>query len=690
MVDASPGNCLSLTSETTLAATKTEAILTCLQASATSVIIASAAFLCLSPSVLHAQPVVELTNPPVIGRPLEIPNDPVVQQPKDLSVAISMAYRDGELWNPVSTSFDHVRLRSYLSPMATALTLVGPTIVARPGDALRIDLSNEFPTNDPSCQIHRDNINIPHCFNSSNLHLHGLWVSPTGNSDNVFLTIRPGTRFEYEYNIPSGHPAGTFWYHPHLHGSTAIQVSSGLGGALILRGDRMPEPGKSGDLDVLLQPTAEHPFPERIMLLQQLAYACRAESGRIKTNPANDDDGEWVCGEDEVGKLERYLGPVPPNQFGGGVWNKSGRHTSINGLVHPTLLGAKAGQFERWRLIHAGVRDTVNLIIRKKESGVGSTNGLSTAEADEFVRDNCTGDPVPLYQVAADGLTMGKIRIASNAVFQPGYRWDVLVAFPEAGEYCLIDTADPTGGGMDTSNPHTARLIGTAVVDAGKDIDQNITDRLTDVLVEATRSNISEAVANDVIADLTDGLKLTAFAPHADLQNTEIDGTQEVVYSIDVTSNPVRYEIDGEVFSPDRIRRVPLGAVEDWILLSSWEGHPHHIHVNPFQIVEVLDPSGKDVSAAGSVDDFTGEVDSQFSGMKGVWKDTIWVKNPKKSPDTAYTIRVRTQYNRFIGRFVFHCHILDHEDQGMMQIVDIVLPDELNSNLPGSDNHGHH
>jgi len=44
-------------------------------------------------------------------------------------------------------------------------------------------------------------------------------------------------------------------------------------------------------------------------------------------------------------------------------------------------------------------------------------------------------------------------------------------------------------------------------------------------------------------------------------------------------------------------------------------------------------------------------------------------------PETdTYTIKVRTRYQRYIGAFVLHCHILDHEDQGMMQNVAVVLP----------------
>ena len=55
--------------------------------------------------------------------------------------------------------------------------------------------------------------------------------------------IKPGETRQYEYRIRDDHPAGTYWYHPHLHGSTAMQVGSGMAGALIIEGpiDEVPE-----------------------------------------------------------------------------------------------------------------------------------------------------------------------------------------------------------------------------------------------------------------------------------------------------------------------------------------------------------------------------------------------------------------------------------------------------------------
>lgn len=80
--------------------------------------------------------------------------------------------------------------------------------VSRPDRAH--DLHNELPP-DPTCSTRGGSANTPHCFNGTNLHSHGLWVNPNGNSDNVLVSIDPGVTFQYEYNIPPDHPAGTFW-----------------------------------------------------------------------------------------------------------------------------------------------------------------------------------------------------------------------------------------------------------------------------------------------------------------------------------------------------------------------------------------------------------------------------------------------------------------------------------------------
>ncbi|MEO1391138.1 MAG: multicopper oxidase family protein [Cyanobacteria bacterium J06634_6] len=92
----------------------------------------------------------------------------------------------------------------------------GPIIEARPGDTVRLTLTNELDS-------------------STNLHFHGLHISP--DIDNVFREVTAGGSYTYEFQIPDNHPAVTGWYHPHYHGLVAQQVFGGLAGPIIIRGD---------------------------------------------------------------------------------------------------------------------------------------------------------------------------------------------------------------------------------------------------------------------------------------------------------------------------------------------------------------------------------------------------------------------------------------------------------------------
>jgi len=81
---------------------------------------------------------------------------------------------------------------------------------------------------------------LPHHFNTTNFHFHGSHVSPGGLADNIFRSMEPGQSYDIEINIPADHTRGTYWYHPHHHGSADIQISSGMAGTLIIEGEPLP------------------------------------------------------------------------------------------------------------------------------------------------------------------------------------------------------------------------------------------------------------------------------------------------------------------------------------------------------------------------------------------------------------------------------------------------------------------
>jgi suppressor of ftsI len=192
--------------------------------------------------------------------------------------------RNGLLNVPLTASLGKVRIDHRL---VTALSydgsFPGPTLVICAGDHLTVHFKNDLTE-------------------PTNLHTHGFHVSPEGNHDNVFLKIDPGKSFTYEYDIPQDMPAGSYWYHPHLHMFVEPQIFAGLAGAIV----------QEGGLDKL--PWLRH-VPQRWIVLQNPEI----EHGKIVP-----------VGEASETKAKLY----------------------VNGVLDPTAK-IRPGELQRWRIFNA-------------------------------------------------------------------------------------------------------------------------------------------------------------------------------------------------------------------------------------------------------------------------------------------------------------------------------------------------
>jgi suppressor of ftsI len=159
----------------------------------------------------------------------------------------------------------------------------GPTLVICAGDTLKVHLVNDM--SEPT-----------------NLHTHGFHVSPEANHDNVFVRIEPHQSFDYEYNIPRDMPAGSYWYHPHLHPNVEPQIFAGLAGAIV----------QEGGLDDV--PALRH-IPQRWIVIQNT--------------------------EVRAGKV------VPVDQS-----SEAGAKLYVNGTIDPTAK-IRPGQLQRWCIFNA-------------------------------------------------------------------------------------------------------------------------------------------------------------------------------------------------------------------------------------------------------------------------------------------------------------------------------------------------
>jgi len=244
--------------------------------------------------------------------------------------------------------------------------------------------------------------------------------------------------------------------------------------------------------------------------------------------------------------------------------------------------------------------------------------------------------------------------------FQPGYRSDTLMVFPKPGIYCVLDDAAPATAVINPQgrNAKDRRLLGLVQV-TGAPISANPKDYLVQQLLQANE-DLPTAVKDELRQ-----LRIPEYAPMRSIPPDEVTGHQSLLFSIDTEGGPpARFGINHQSFNPNRVdRTLRLNDVDEWTLMSAAVNHPFHIHVNPFQIERILNTKGESIIEGGKCTE--PDDDRQYCDQIGVFRDTIFVKQ-------GYQIIVRTRYQRYIGQFVLHCHILDHEDQGMMQLIEIV------------------
>jgi FtsP/CotA-like multicopper oxidase with cupredoxin domain/peroxiredoxin len=259
--------------------------------------------------------------------------------------------------------------------------LVGPVIRVRQKEKLIVELDNGLPPEPapPAPPPGPGHAEVPHGFNTTNLHTHGLHVSPRDPADNIFPEVEPGKKRKYEYCIGSDHPAGTFWYHAHKHGSVGLQLSSGMAGALIVEGgiDRYPAFEK------------EH-IAEKVMVFEQVAY--------------HQPDDPKQPAEVLPGTVYSTVKAVKPKVT----------VTLINGQYVPVIT-MKPREVQRWRMVHAGIQTSIFVHLE------GRTQS----------------------EIALDGIPLRAIRQVQYAELQPGYRCDVLIqASDKPGVYCLYNAVE--------------------------------------------------------------------------------------------------------------------------------------------------------------------------------------------------------------------------------------------------------
>ncbi len=406
-------------------------------------------------------------------------------------------------------------------------SLPGPTLELSPGDTLRVRMTNRL--DEPT-----------------NLHVHGLHVSPAGAGDNPFVRIGPGESHDYEFVLPDDHPPGTYWYHPHHHGHVAEQLAAGLYGAIIVR-DADPVPVTR----------------ERVLVISDLTLT----AGGALAGPS---------------PMERMMG-------------REGRLVLVNGMF-ASRLEAAPGDRERWRIINAC--------------------------PSRFLRLSLEGRSVRL--LARD---LGRLREpveVGTVDLAPGNRVELLV---EAAEGTSTLVASPVDRGAMPGMMGGARPGGTDPMDLlSLRVDGDRARALDDVPAGPEPRDLR---GEDVARRRTLDFAMGGMGPGM----MRGDGAS------------MSFTINGREFDADRTDvAIRAGDVEEWTLTnSSPMDHPVHLHVWPMQVITGGDGGPQDEPR---------------------WADVVNVP-------AFGQVAVRVAFDDVTGRTVLHCHILDHEDLGMMATIEV-------------------
>ncbi len=411
----------------------------------------------------------------------------------------------------------------------------GPTMRVKLGDTINVTLVNTagIPDDQPT-----------------NLHFHGLHVSPNVPHDNIFVHVEPGHSRKYSVTLGEGNFPGTYWYHSHMHGYSEAQLVNGMSGVILVEGQR----------EAL--PKAFRNIKERVLSLK---------SAQVMDDAVTEDHlGVWDVADSPPVKDQPK---VPPN-------------VRLVGEQLQPKIRIRPGEVQLWHIANTGANVLYRVELEKSSFTVIAQDA------------NALDKPQKLKQLFMGG----------------GQRFDVLVTGPPSGVIKLRTVGFTPDNGI---------IAPTRV--------------LADVVSSGKKMKTPPMPAKGI----------GTFIP---LDDAPIAARRTFTFGrngFHADTGFPKFTIDGQIFEEDRIDvRAKLGTVEEWTLINETGVHPFHMHQNAYQIMSI---NGKPYTAHSRVDTF------------------VIPRRPNGAPPTSMVVRV--PFEKFTGKFVFHCHILGHEDLGMMKSI---------------------
>ncbi|WP_020674768.1 multicopper oxidase domain-containing protein [Geopsychrobacter electrodiphilus] len=515
----------------------------------------------------------------------------------------------------------------------------------------------------------------------------------------------PGSAF---YAYENDQPATTLWYHDHSLGMTRLNVYAGPAGFYLIRGGAY-----DGAVDGTTMPTnvsAVLPGPAPAGLGDPNFDAAYRASIRevpivIQDRSFNLDGSLFYPGTRAF--FDGYTGPTVPNSDIAPIWNPEAFFNTmvVNGTTWPTY--TVAPERYRFRLLNGSNSRFLNLSMFEVIKPGGKTQGKKKVKADK------TGVEVPFYQIGADQGSLPQVVMISTGFATPlpgdGTMPLVLTAVPAAQQALLMTPAEradvivdfsafvpgtiirmyntapdaPFGGFPDVpADPSTTGqvmefVVGPAPLDPATGlarIDPSTPVQNLRLNAEPSSLNLgttakngsrqvslNEAGSHQVCVAISPQGTITVLAsfPTADpnivttcaaLGGVEMGPKEALLGTVGVTGG-VASGIPLSWMSP--ITENPqLGAEETWEIYNfTVDGHPIHLHLVRFQVEgrQLLDPLT--MQPVGTM--------TPATPSEAGWKDTV----------LAYpgeVTRIRATFDKE-GLYVWHCHIVEHEDNEMMR-----------------------
>lgn len=639
----------------------------------------------------------------------------------------------------------------------------GPVLMIRPGEKLKLNFENNIEIPGLTQQQNQNATLIPNSsyglnggstaggMFSTNFHMHGGHVNPSGFGDNVVARYTSGQNWTTSIDIPKDHGEGSYWYHPHYHPAVNTQLYGGLSGFM-----------QVGD------PLSKVPFfkdvPRNLAVLKTM---------QVETDP--------VSGDYELAAVNgNFLGlhSLAPNRAS---------MFTLNGEYMPTVDVAKGG----WQSLTLSNQDNnyyMNISIRHKQ-----VNG-------EWL-------DLPLYIYGEDGHQYPQIRAAThgalgyaqmpgenatayrqsqNLISLPaGKRIDLLFYLPSGEaeivssyrfaptsgeEYSINNLRFPSNEYADLSSANVLpedplsgpgpiarmKVGGEQSIPSFQELDQTITRanrgiKVQKITPDTRPSNYDPQAVPSVNLYKKDQNGVDEWQP---IRRRELNysvlslvgpaderdiPTQQALAEAEEASGGKKYNtytpvpgptwlgyenpdlINDHVFPNGPLTITQIGTMEEWSLKNwNWNGpntvnggylvgHPFHIHVNDYQVkqsdtelpnkrnledVTMLNSSGYHYTdSSGAIQKLDPLVGS-FTSIPEAF-DYLSVSSPynPSSPEyngplftTGYTdTTIRMLFQDFLGTYVHHCHLLEHEDAGMMQVVTVIENTDSSWLLPAED-----